>query len=39
MDVFVLKYDVLYIQYPSDTRYKARVNYTCLHEEANTLVH
>ena len=29
----------MYIQYRSDARYKARVIYTSLHEEANTLVH
>ena len=29
----------MYIQYPSDTRYKAHANYTRLHAETNALVH
>ena len=28
-----------YVQYPSATRYKARVNYTSLHAEANTCLY
>ena len=27
------------LQYPSATRYKARINYTRLHAETNALVH
>ena len=32
-------YVYIHIQYRSDARYKARVIYTRLHEEANALVH
>ena len=29
----------MYVQYRSDAKYKARVIYTRLHEEANALIH
>ena len=39
INIHVVYLHIIHVQYRSDARYKARVIYTCLHKEANTLLH